>query len=245
MTGPTGGAAPGVLTTPCAEALLARHGAGLLLDLDGTLVDSEPVHRAAFAAYFAGRGWRVDDTVVRQFAGRRGAEAFAAIDGPWAGEDPEALTEGVVEALRAVGGSGARPVPVPGAAELLAACRAHRFPVVVVTSARRDWTDAILRALGADGVAAVTAEDCDRGKPDPEPYVRGARALGLDPANLLAAEDTPAGIASALAAGVGTVVGMTTSLDGPSLLRAGAHAHTPDLRCLAAAVPAAVARRTR
>ncbi|WP_454086336.1 HAD hydrolase-like protein [Georgenia sp. Marseille-Q6866] len=68
-----------------AGELLRRPGAAVLLDLDGTLVDSEPMQRAAFAAYFASRGWEVSEAVVRQFMGRRGRESFAAIAGPWAG----------------------------------------------------------------------------------------------------------------------------------------------------------------
>ena len=46
-------------------ARLERPGAGLLLDLDGTLLDSEPVHRGAFRDYFAGRGWQVEDQMSR------------------------------------------------------------------------------------------------------------------------------------------------------------------------------------
>lgn len=223
------------LTAERAAAALRAPGSGLLLDLDGTLVDSEPVHRAAFHAYFATRGWVVEDAVVRRFAGRRGHEAFGEIDGPWRGEDPHELTDGVVAALHSSRGD-ARPVAVAGAAELLAACVEVRLPVAVVTSARRAWVRAVLDALGADPVPAVTAEDCARGKPDPEPFRRGVELLGLDPAAALAAEDMPAGVAAARAAGVGTVVGMTTTHDAATLLAAGADAVAADLRPLAAAV---------
>lgn len=219
---------------------LAQPGAGLLLDLDGTLVDSEPVHRAAFASYFASRGWDVADDVVRQFMGRRATEVFPVLDGPWRGEDPLALTDAVVAEL---GRTTARPLPVPGAAGLLGACAATGLPVVVVTSARRTWArGAVERLLGQDrdaqAPAFVTAEDCTEGKPHPEPYERGARLLRADPARLVAAEDAVAGIASARAAGVGLVIGMTTSLDAAELT--GAHACLPDLT----AVERAVRRRS-
>lgn len=213
---------------------LRRPGAGLLLDLDGTLVDSEPVHRAAFADFFAARGWDVPDHVVRRFMGRRGVEAFAAMDGPWRGEDPGELTAAVVDALRR---GGRRPDPVPGARDLLRACVAVDLPVVVVTSAHRSWAlDALDRVVGDSGAtpsALVTAEDCTAGKPDPEPYLRGADLIGSDPALLLAAEDAVAGIASARAAGVGLVVGMTTSVSAAELA---ADLALTDLRPLAAAV---------
>lgn len=228
--------------TPGLARLLARAGAGLLLDLDGTLVDSEHVHRQAYRDYFAGRGWDVADHTVLEFSGRRAPEVFATLDGPWGSEDPDALTEGVLEALR---GTTLVPVPVAGAADTLAACRRVGLPVAVVTSARREWALPALAMLGADqddgsgsGLLLVTAEDCVHGKPDPEPYRRGAQALGLDPAHLVAAEDAPAGVVSARAAGIGHVLGVTTTHDDEVLAAAGAGATAPDLRSLAAAVGA-------
>lgn len=213
---------------------LARPGAGLLLDLDGTLVDSEPVHRAAFADFFAARGWDVPDVVVRQFMGRPGVEVFAVLDGPWRGEDPGELTDAVIDQLRR---GGRRPEPVPGARELLDACAAITLPVVVVTSARREWAlgalDLVTGGTGRGVTALVTAEDCTNGKPAPEPYRRGAQLLGADPARLLAAEDAVAGIASARAAGIGLVVGMTTSVPAAELA---ADLVLTDLRPLADAV---------
>lgn len=218
-------------------ARLARPGAGLLLDLDGTLVDSEPVHRGAFREYFASRGWHVEDQVIRQFSGRRAQEVFPNLEGPWGGEDPIALTEGVLEAVRR---STLRPTPVAGAAQLIAACSRAGMPVAVVTSATREWATAALDLLGASkaGILSVTAEDCALGKPDPEPYRRGADLLGLRPRDLVAAEDAPAGIASARGAGIGHVIGMTTSHPAYVLLAAGAHVTAPDLVALAGVVEA-------
>ena len=82
----------------------------------------------------------------------------------------------------------------------------------------------------------VTAEDCTRGKPDPEPFRRGAELLGLDPRGLVALEDAPAGIASARAAGVGHVVGVTTGHPAHVLVSAGAAETAIDLVALAATI---------
>jgi mannitol-1-/sugar-/sorbitol-6-phosphatase len=215
-----------------AAVLLAGPGAGLLLDLDGTLVDSESVHRAAFREYFSGRGWRVEDQVIQEFSGRRAPDVFATLEGPWGGEDPFALTEGVLDALR---GTMVPPTPVPGAARLMAACAQAGLPVAVVTSARRWWVRVVLELLDVSDAAIrmVTAEDCAPGKPDPEPFRRGAALLGLRPGDLVAAEDSPAGITSARGAGIGYVIGMTTSRSADVLLAAGAHATAPDLVALA------------
>lgn len=215
-------------------AALTGPGAGLLLDLDGTLVLSEETHRRAYRRYFASRGWTVDDATLARFSGRRAQEVFPTLDGPWRGEDPVALTTAVLATLAAMVDDGERPVEVPGAGRALAAAARAGLPTVVVTSARREWTAGVLEALGApNGLRLVTAEDCARGKPDPEPYRHGAEALGLPPAGLVAFEDAPAGVASARAAGVGLVVGVTTSLSADALVAAGAHACAPDLRELA------------
>ncbi|WP_127130609.1 HAD family phosphatase [Georgenia sp. SYP-B2076] len=212
-------------------AVLRAPGAGLLLDLDGTLVDSEPTHRAAFRRYFGRRGWQVPDETIRLFAGRRGTEVFAELDGPWAGEDPAALTDAVLASLDVAAHP---PTPVPGAAAAVAGWRAAGVPVAVVTSATRAWAGAALALLGvADlGVALVTAELTPVGKPDPGPYRRGAEVLGVAADRCVAAEDTPAGIASAVGAGVGLVLGVTTSHGADALRAAGAHEAVGDLTAL-------------
>jgi sugar-phosphatase len=232
------------LITNQAAVLLSGPGAGLLLDLDGTLVHSESVHRAAYREYFAGRGWHVGEEVLGEFTGRRGPDVFATLDGPWSGEDPVALTEGVLDAL---GGTTLRPMPVPGAARLIRACARVSLPVAVVTSARRYWVTSVLDLLGVGDRAMpmVTAEDCSPGKPDPEPFRLGAELLGLQPGDLVAAEDSAAGIASARGAGIGHVVGITTSGPAGTLLAAGAHSTAPDLVALAATVDGLASTRVR
>lgn len=214
---------------------LAKPGAGLLLDLDGTLVDSEPVHQAAFRDYFTGRGWQVEDAVIRLFSGRRAQEVFPSLAGPWTGEDPAVLTAAVI-ALEL--SSPLRPQPVAGASRLVAACARTGLPAAVVTSAGRGWTAYLLGLLDGSAMVAVTAEDCVHGKPDPEPFRRGAELLGLRPGDLVAAEDSPAGISSARAAGIGHVIGVTTTQPSAVLRAAGAHRTATDLRALADAVEA-------
>ena len=109
-----------------------------------------------------------------------------------------------------------------------------------MTSAGLEWARAALRLLGVtDGaIGMVTAEDCVHGKPDPEPFRRGAELLGLDPHGLVALEDAPAGIASARAAGVGHVVGVTTGHPVHVLISAGAAETVPDLVALAETIAA-------
>ena len=213
------------------DAMLRSPGSGLLLDLDGTLVDSEPTHRAAFSTYFARRGWDVPADMLHLFAGRRGAEVFAGVEGPWTGEDPMTLAHEVIACLDLVTHP---PAPVVGAAETISGWHAAGVPLAVVTSATNAWATAALELLGvADlGVALVTAELVDVGKPDPAPYRLGAEVLGVDPAACVAAEDTPAGLSAALGAGVGLVLGVTTSHAAHVLRAAGAHDAVADLTAL-------------
>ena len=210
--------------------MIRRRPAALLLDLDGTLVDSEPLQRAAYTSYFATRGWDVTDLTV--FTGRRAADVFETVAGPWAGEDRVALSEAVLAHFP----PDAAPEAVPGAREVVLAAASASIPVAIVTSAGVPWAERALGSLGVlDQVAlVVTATDVADGKPYPAGYLLAVERLGLSAADCLAAEDSPAGVRSAVAAGVGEVIGVTTTHDDAVLREAGATATYPDLRALAA-----------
>ena len=197
--------------------------AAVLLDLDGTLLDSEPVHRAAYESFFAARGWAVDPGTYAHFVGRRGSDVFATLPGPWAGHDPDAL---VAEVLGHLAESPATPVPVPGAADLVRSYHSRGVPITLVTSATRAWAEyAVEELLGVRDcfTALITWEDVAHGKPHPAPYRAACHALHVKPADALAVEDSVAGVTAAVAAGVGRVVAVTTTTDSRLLREAGAH----------------------
>ncbi|MCW2797351.1 HAD family phosphatase [Nocardioides sp.] len=200
--------------------------AALLLDLDGTLVDSEPIHRAAYRAFFAGRGWDTPDLAL--FTGRRAEDVFAVEPGPWRGHDPEALAAAIMELVH----HGVDPEPVDGAAELFRAADRCGVPVAVVTSAGPRW---VARAVGGaldllhQVEVVVTAEDVVEGKPDPAGYRLACKRLGVAPEDSLAVEDSPAGVRAAVAAGVGFVVALSTTHAAAELTEAGASTVLPDL----------------
>ncbi|MDO5495020.1 MAG: HAD family phosphatase [bacterium] len=212
------------------ELLLARPGASLLFDLDGTLMDSEPSSVAAYLACFTARGWDVPESdVYRHFAGRRAAEVFRQVPGPWSGVDPVELA---AESLTYMDFEEVPPVPLPGAAEALTTWRG-RVPIAIVTSAPRWWAERSLEIIGIPAPSLVVAGDSyERGKPDPEPYLTACRDLDVDPALAIAFEDALPGIESARGAGVGLVVGVTTHADGAVLQAAGAHATAADVGVL-------------
>jgi sugar-phosphatase len=203
--------------------------AALLLDLDGTLVDSEPMNRAAYRAFFRARGWAVSDLSI--FVGRRAADVFGTEPGPWAGEDPAALAAEVLARL----GPDAVPLPLPGAVALLEAAGSAGMQVAVVTSAGPEWVrrSAVgeLAAL-AEVDVHITADDVVDGKPDPTGYRLACERLDVDPGAAMAVEDSPAGVRAAVAAGVGQVVAVTTTHNAGTLSAAGADPVVEDLEAV-------------
>ena len=206
--------------------------AALLLDLDGTLVDSEPLHRERYRAWFEQRGWPYDDEVASLFTGRRADDVFRTVDGPWRGEDPEALLAEII----GLGPMQQLPEPVVGAVEAVAWARAAGIPLALVTSAGTRWVGRVLEPFGGAEVFAttVTREDIASGKPDPACYALACERLGVDAGAAVACEDAPDGVRSAAAAGVGTVVGVTTTFTAQQLSDAGATRTLPDLTTLPA-----------
>ena len=124
------------------------------------------------------RGWPYDDEVAALFTGRRADDVFRTVDGPWRGEDPEALLAEIValEPLRRL------PEPVAGAVEAIAWARAAGIPLALVTSAGTRWAGRALEPFG--GIDAfdttVTREDIATGKPDPACYALACERLGVD-----------------------------------------------------------------
>jgi mannitol-1-/sugar-/sorbitol-6-phosphatase len=205
--------------------------AGLLLDLDGTLVHSEPVHRRTWRHFFDVWGAKVDDHQYEQtFMGRRASDVLAAVPGPWTGRNLGAIQAEMMAHAQTLGHA---VETVAGAAELIHRVSDAGVPVAVVTSAAPAWAEEVLGpVLGVrDRVTVlVTAEDVTTGKPSPEGYRRACDRLGLEPSDCAGVEDSASGVRALLAAGVGSVVGITTTSSAADLLTAGAHRTVADLR---------------
>jgi len=179
--------------------------AAVLWDMDGTLVDTEPYWfecEHALVAEFGGTWTDADAHSIVGFAlldSAREIRVRGGVDLPEP-EIVERLLDGVIARV-------AERLPWrPGAPELLAECRAAGVPCALVTMSWRRLADAIIAAAPTGSfVASVTGDEVDNGKPDPEPYLAAAAALGVDPAECVAIEDSPTGVASALAAGCATL----------------------------------------
>jgi HAD superfamily hydrolase (TIGR01509 family) len=174
---------------------------GVLFDMDGLLVDSEPIW------------FEVEKRVM------------ARLDGPWDESDQAALVGGSLDrSLTYLLAKANRPAPreavarwmvegmvellstcevplMPGAVELVTAVAAADIPYGLVTSSERPIMDAILARLPVTFPLTVCGDDVARSKPDPEPYLLAAAKLGADPGRCVALEDSPNGVAAAEGAG--------------------------------------------
>lgn len=197
---------------------------GLLLDLDGTLIDSEHTHLAAYRRMFAAKGWRVAEEEMEIFKGRPGPEVFQSEPGPWNGLDPEKLG---LEARSYVDIRRDPPRIFAGAREIMQL----EMPKCLVTSAWRQWAQLAARLLDAPtNLKVISQEDIRAGKPDPEPYLVGAQTLQLPTSSCIVIEDTTSGVISARAAGAGRIYGVATSHSRTALAEAGADLVTDSLQ---------------
>ncbi|MEY9877726.1 sugar-phosphatase [Streptacidiphilus sp. MAP12-33] len=185
----------------------------LLLDMDGTLVDSGAVVVRVWGRWAARHGLamkRVEEVVH----GRQGHESMAILlphrppaenlaDNAQMLADETADVEGIV--------------PIPGAPAFLAAIA--DAPHALVTSADVALATARMSAAGLRMPdVRVTAEDVSASKPDPEGFLKGAAELGFAPGECVVFEDSPAGVAAGLAAGMRVVgIGAATAAYGATV----------------------------
>ena len=195
--------------------------AALFFDLDGTLVDSDPQHLAAFQRVFAPHGISVDravydrdihgvsnETIGMTFLSHLSVERRKAILAEKEAIYPTGLGE--IE-------------PIAGAMALLDFADRRGFRRAVVTNAPRANAEAVLSALGLHTRVpiVVVGSELARAKPDPLPYLEALKRTGALASRSVAFEDSPYGVRAAAAAGL-AVVGLTTTVGRPALIAAGA-----------------------
>lgn len=167
----------------------------LLIDMDGTLVDSEAAVNRAWANLARRLGVTLD-AVLANAHGRRSLEVVRQFI-----TDNEARARREADRVDAEEAADLTDIrPMPGAAALLAAVPEGRW--TLVTSAGRAAAENRLRVAGLRFPShAVCAEDVTEGKPAPDGYREAARRLGVDPARCIVLEDALAGIRAGRAAG--------------------------------------------
>ena len=185
----------------------------VILDLDGLLIDTEPVWRAAESAVFAGLGIPLSqrdlldsigqpmDVMIRGWrkrqpsgGGRGGQPADAELtDAEVAGR----ITDHVIAHVMTEG------QPMPGVTAVIARFERYRLPMAIASSSPPRLINAVCDRFGLAGIQVrCSGLDEVQAKPAPDVYLTAARHLGVAPARCLALEDSPPGIAAAKAAGM-------------------------------------------
>lgn len=190
---------------------------GVLFDLDGTLVDSEPLHLESALRVLAAHGVRPDPGGFADYTGWAELPFWAELRRRFGlAEEPSELAEQRTAAyLELLHGRSIEPLP--GVTELLDLLAARGVPVAIASSSPRAQIDASLRAAGLAERFPIRVsghDDVAAGKPAPDVYLAAAAAVGAPPAACLALEDSLTGGAAARAAGVFTVL-----IPGPHLKR--------------------------
>ncbi len=178
-----------------------------IFDLDGLLVDSEPLWRQAEREVFAEVGLELTDDDCRSTMGMR-CDAVVALwyqTSPWPNASP-AEVQNRIEA-RVLALMRAQGEAMPGVEHALDLVESAGCLLAVASSSSPMLIDGALERLGILGrfAARCSAFDEQRGKPDPAVYLSAARKLGVDPRTCLAFEDSPPGVESARGAGMRVV----------------------------------------
>jgi mannitol-1-/sugar-/sorbitol-6-phosphatase len=195
------------------DGLMELRVAAIISDMDGVLVDTGGIYDRHWELWADAHGIATE-LIGRVHFGRPAAETIriAAPD-----LDPVLEARRFNESLAADPSSGG-VVAIPGAVRLSAAIPAHRW--AIATSAPRVMAERWLASAGLSlpGVI-VTVDDVEHGKPAPDPYLRAAALLGVDPGRCLVLEDAPAGVTAARLAGA-TVLGVLSTHDAAALAEA-------------------------
>jgi HAD superfamily hydrolase (TIGR01509 family) len=199
----------------------------ILFDLDGTIVNTDPIHYQAWQQMLLSYNLEIDETFYKsRISGRTNPEIvkdilpqLSVIEGEKFADEKEALFRELASQLQ----------PLSGFAELVAWTEKHQLKRALVTNAPRLNAEFMLRVLGIQTAfhTIVIAEDCVAGKPDPTPYQVALNNLEIKPEAAIALEDSPSGIRSAVGAKIRTI-GVASTHDPQVLQEMGTFMSIPD-----------------
>lgn len=185
--------------TPTKGSVLAA----VAFDMDGLLVDTEPLWWRAEAEVAAAMGghWTEADSI--ECVGGPMEKVANIIMARAGGGDRDTIISDVIERVIAL--LATEPVKwLPGARELVAECAAMNLPHALVSASPRPIVNGVLNALGHAArtfAFTISADDVPQTKPAPDPYLEAARQFGCAPSAMLVFEDSPTGTQAALASG--------------------------------------------
>ncbi|MCK9925177.1 HAD family phosphatase [Frankia sp. AgPm24] len=183
--------------------------AAVFFDMDGLLVDTEPIWTVAEHEAAARLGGTFTPAMKRAMIGH-GIDTAVPIMVTMLGQPLSAVEETAQFLLRRSAELFREPgviVAQPGALELLTALHERGVPTALVSSSFRNLMDPVLEIVGR-GLFAVTVagDEVHRRKPDPEPYLSAAAHLGVDPRACIVLEDSLSGASAGIAAGCATIM---------------------------------------
>jgi HAD superfamily hydrolase (TIGR01509 family) len=178
----------------------------VLLDVDGTLVDSNDAHARAWVDALSAFGHSVAFERVRELIGKGGDKLLPEVTGLEA-SSPEGKRISLHRSRHFQQVYLPQLKPFPGARELLARMHADGLRLVVATSAKEEEMAALLRVCGAEPFvqARTSSDDADSSKPDPDIIEAALRKAGAEPEQALMLGDTPYDVEAAARAGVKTI----------------------------------------
>jgi mannitol-1-/sugar-/sorbitol-6-phosphatase len=203
--------------------MILIQSSAVLFDMDGVLVDSTPAVTRVWTIWAQAHGFDPAE-VVHKAHGRPSIATIRELlpNGDHDAENREVERREIEDV--------ADVIALPGARDLLQSIPQQSW--AVVTSATRRLAEVRLRAAGLPAPThLVTASELQRGKPFPDPYLKGAEILGIAPSDCLVVEDASSGVRSGKAAGA-RVLALRTTSPGAELLSAGADWLAPDLSTL-------------
>jgi beta-phosphoglucomutase-like phosphatase (HAD superfamily) len=199
----------------------------ILFDLDGTIVNTDPIHYQAWEQMLASYDIEINETFYKsRISGGINPEIVKDIlphlspaEGQKLTDDKEVLFRKLASHLKTLSGF----------SELLTWTDTHNLKRALVTNAPRLNAEFMLEVLQIQNAfdTVILAEDCVAGKPDPAPYQAALNKLGITAEVAIAIEDSPAGIRSAVSAGISTI-GVASTHDPKVLLEVGAFIAIPD-----------------
>lgn len=185
-------------------------------DMDGTLIDSEPLHEQSLIAALRSAGVEPPLDLHARVVGQAARPVYEVL------RDQFGLTLEFAEWINRkydhYMAHAPKLLPREGAMEIFAELKAHGVVQAIVSNSDRIVVDTNLRAVGIHEPAmkTISRNDVRNGKPDAEPYLRAAWLTGIDPADTFVMEDSVTGAQAGLAAGMKTIFWPQDRIDGPA-----------------------------
>ena len=191
----------------------------IIFDLDGVIIDSNPAIIEFWSSWATQEGFELNDQMIREWV--YGRKVTATIDGLFSHLSEERKKE--IEQAGYLFDQSMQPEGISGIHQFITELNLLKFPIGVATSSHHARMLQMLAYVNlADSfIHFVTAHDVSKGKPHPEPYLKMATKLGIDPEQCLVFEDANSGVQSAIAAGM-QVIGIGNEITKEALLKFGA-----------------------